>query len=422
MSRRRLRFIHSSDWHLERPLGGLVEVPQRLRPVFGEAPYLAAEKVVSAALAEQVDFVVLAGDVVDIELAGPHGAAFLVRQFKRLAQRHVPVYWAAGRVDRPEQWPVALRVPDNVFRFSSRRPQDFIVQPGDHPLARVTGMSRPRGGKIRAADFWPDPDGLPTIAVTPGRASRSALATRRLTYWALGGRHSRVDMLDAPHLAHYSGSPQARHPDETGAYGCTVVEIDEEGRVHTRPVATDVVRFCRRRTTVNPSTTADDLESRLAEQMRELHSAVPDLHLLVSWAVNGTGPLVAELRRGGLANEVLSRLRRRVEHDTPIVWSVSLEVEPEAAVPPAWLQHDSLLGDFLRSLAQFDGQSEQDPADLVGPLEELAGQGHEPEEIERLVRLSDSDRRRVLQHAALLGADLLSHDGSGTPSSVEARI
>jgi DNA repair exonuclease SbcCD nuclease subunit len=407
MSRRRLRFIHSSDWHLERPLGGLAEVPQRLKDVFSDAPYLAAEKVIGAALAEQADFVVLAGDIIDVELAGPRGAAFLVRQFERLAQGQIPVYWAAGRVDRPEQWPVALRLPDNVFRFPSRRPEEFSVRLGGEPAARVTGMGRPRGGKIRAADFWPDPDGLPTIAVTQGRADRQAFQMRGLTYWALGGRHVRTAVLEGAPAACYSGSPQARSPDETGACGCTVVEIDEEGRPHTRHVAADVVRFCRRRMTLSESTTCEDLENRLADQMRELHSAAPDLHLLVSWTVNGSGPLVAGLRGGGLASEVLARLGRRMEQETPLVCCVSLELEPEAAVPPAWSQHDSLLGDFLRSLASFDGQGEHDPADLVGPVQELAEECHGAAKTKRLVRLTDADRRRVLQAAAALGADLL---------------
>ena len=410
MSRRRLRFIHSSDWHLERPPGGLADVPPRLKSLFADAPYLAAEKVVGAALAEQADFVVLAGDILDVELAGPRGTTFLIRQFERLAQRQIPVYWAAGCVDQPQQWPVALRLPDNVFRFSGPRPEKFEVHLDGQPVARIIGASRPRGGKIRAADFWPDADRLPTIAVTQGRADRQALAARGLTYWALGGKHSRSAVLGGPQAAHYSGSPQARHLDETGAYGCTLVEIDEEGRSHTRSLATDVVRFCRRRVTVGESTTLDDLEGRLADQVHELHSAAPDVHLLVSWTVGG--PLTAALRRGDLATEVLARLDRRLEEESPIVCGVSIELEPEAAVPPTWSEEDSLLGDFLRSLAQFDGRG--DPADLVGPVQNMIGEGRGAE-MRRLAHITDADRRRVLQMAAAIGADLLVESSPARP-------
>ncbi|HWB09262.1 MAG TPA: DNA repair exonuclease [Pirellulales bacterium] len=416
MSRRRLRFIHSSDWHLERPLGGLAQVRPRLDlrgklgNLFADATYLAAEKVVSAALAEQADFVVLAGDILDVELAGPRGAAFLIRQFERLAHRQIPVYWAAGRVDRPQQWPAALRLPDNVFRFSGRRPEAFDVDVDGRVAARVIGANRPRGGKIRATDFWADPDGLPTIAVTQGRADRQALPSRGLTYWALGGRHSRAAILEGLQAAQYSGSPQARRPDETSTHGCTLVELDEEGRLHTRSLATEVVRFCRRRVTVGESTTLDDLENRLADQAHELRSSVPDVNLLVSWSVGGSGPLVAAMRRGDLASQILARLDRRLEQETPIVCGLSIELEPEAAVPPVWSEQDSLLGDFLRSLAQFDGT--HDPTDLVGPVEQMVGEGRKAR---RLARVTDADRRRVLQMAAAIGADLLAASDAARP-------
>lgn len=408
MSHGRLRFIHSSDWHLESPLAGLCEVPKRLKRVLADAPLLAAEKVVTAALAEQAHFVVLAGDILDVELAGPRGVAFLLEQFTRLAQRNIPVYWAGGRVDRPERWPPALRLPGNVFRFSSRRPEDFIYEEAGEPRARITGMSRPRGGKVRAADFWPDADGLPTIAVAHGKADRAALADRGLTYWALGGKHHRTTLLDSPHAAQYSGAPQSRSPDEAGSYGCTLVEIDE-GKVQTRAIATDVARWHKRRIAVGETSTAETLESGLIEQSNELRRTTHDVHLLVSWTVHGHGPLTVTLRRGQAAAEIVSRLRRRFEAEEPAIWIRSVEVEPESAVPPARLEQDSLLGEYLRSLADFDGQSEA-PADLMGPLNELIGRSAASAGLERLLRFSDEGRRKVLQEAAALGADLLGEE------------
>lgn len=427
MSPGRLRFIHSSDWHLERPLGGLAELPERLKNTLVDAPLLAAEKVVNAALTEQVHFVVLAGDIIDVELAGPRGVAFLLKQFERLAERQIAVYWAGGRVDRPERWPAALRLPANVFRFSSRRPEDFVYEAGDGSRAHIAGLSRVRGGKIRAADFWPDADGLASIAVAHGKADRASLADRDIAYWALGGKHHRATLLDAPHAAQYSGTPQARRPSETGPCGCTLVEI-AEGKVATRQIATDVVRWQAHRIAIGNAVTANSLEGMLIEQTYELRSAIPDRHLILSWTVHGTGPLIAVLRREKKSSEVLLRLRRHFEHEQPAVWINSLEVETESAVPPGLLEKDTLLGDYLRALTELD--SETAAINLVGPLEDLiAGQFAEQcvtentgpgvnneyraktaQSQKRLLclRFSDEERRRVLQKAAVLGAGLLS--------------
>jgi DNA repair exonuclease SbcCD nuclease subunit len=360
-------------------------------------------------------------------LAGPRGIAFLIKQFARLAEHQIPVYWAGGRLDRPERWPAALHLPDNVLRFSSQRPEDFVFEGGNGQRARVTGISRPRGGKVRAADFWPDADGWPSIAVAHGKADRASLAERDITYWALGGKHRRANLFDAPHAAHYSGTPQSRRQTEAGACGCTLVEIDESGKVHTRPIATDVVRWQTHRVAVSNAVTADSLEGMLIEQTYELRSAILDRHLILSWTVHGSGPLVALLRREKPANEILSRLRRHFEHEHPAVWIHSLEVETDSAVPPRFLEQDSLLGDYLRALTEFD--SEAAGADLVGPLERLVARHHveqfgagaeHDEDVEypatttprqkplACLRFSDDQRRGVLQKAAVLGAGLLS--------------
>ena len=70
-----------------------------LRDVFLDAPFRAAERVFDAALREQVDFVLLAGDFCRPMAAGPRALVFLVEQFERLHERNVPIYWATGRAD-----------------------------------------------------------------------------------------------------------------------------------------------------------------------------------------------------------------------------------------------------------------------------------------------------------------------------------
>ena len=79
------RFIHASDFHLEAPVYGLAEAPEPLREVLLEAPYRAANNVFDAALRHEVDFLVLAGDVVAPEAAGPRALIFLRDQFALLA-------------------------------------------------------------------------------------------------------------------------------------------------------------------------------------------------------------------------------------------------------------------------------------------------------------------------------------------------
>jgi DNA repair protein SbcD/Mre11 len=141
MSSRPFRFIHASDFHLEQPLMGVAEVPDHLRELFLDAPYAAAQQVFEAALAEDVGFVVLSGDILQPLATGPRGPLFLAEQFARLAARGIGVYWAGGAVDPPETWPGVVKLPQNVHVFPRGRMEETTIAWESETLARLDRKS-----------------------------------------------------------------------------------------------------------------------------------------------------------------------------------------------------------------------------------------------------------------------------------------
>ena len=133
------RFIHASDFHLERPLMGVADVPDHLRELFLEAPYKAARQVFDAALAEDANFVVLSGGIVVPSDTGPRGPLLLAEQFARLAERGIGVYWAGSPIDPPEAWPAAVKLPPNVHFFPRGQVENLLVQGEAGPLAAAGG-------------------------------------------------------------------------------------------------------------------------------------------------------------------------------------------------------------------------------------------------------------------------------------------
>ena len=99
MSQPPLRFVHASDFHLERPLGGIAEVPEHLRDLFLDAPFLVAQQVFETVVTEGADALLLSGDVVDFDNVGPRAVVFLAEQFQRLAEHGIAIYWACGDAD-----------------------------------------------------------------------------------------------------------------------------------------------------------------------------------------------------------------------------------------------------------------------------------------------------------------------------------
>ncbi len=399
-----VRFLHAGDLHLGQPPGGLAEVPDHLRAAILDAPRRAAEKVFEAALKHQVDFVVLSGDVIDPRLAGPSGIVFLDEQFARLARQEIPVYWAGGPADGFEHWLDVWHVEHNVHRFPLGRVQRTVFYRSEEALVEILGTSCGRRAALPTEDFVASDDVPYTVAVAHGETSPGAVEHHPINYWALGGRHARESLAMGTTAAHYCGTPQGRRPEESGPHGCTLVEIDESGRVRTTFLPTDAVRYCRQHVTVDEGTTSDQLLEILDERIGELLVDPFGPELLMYFTVVGSESLARRLRSGTTLSDLLTRLRNEHGAKHPAGWTVGIESDSQAAIGEERYDEETLLGEFLRTLKHYEEHADEQ-LDLSGYLAER----HTSGDLAAVVSLGDSEtRRRVLAEAAALGMDLLS--------------
>jgi DNA repair protein SbcD/Mre11 len=281
------RFLQVGDLHLEQPLQGVAEVPDDWRHLFVDAPLQAARKVFETAVKEQVDFVLLTGDSLDPPRAGPRAISFLLDQFQLLHERGIAVYWVGGTVDRAEEWPAGLRFPESVQLYPNNRVIEITHMKGDQPIASIYGQSRSTRSEIRLSDFDHDDAQMFSIALCHGFLEASSLHRLRMDYWALGGEHERRTLAGLAATAHYAGSTQGRSPDEVGPHGCTLVHVDDDRRVRSRFIATDVVRWQRERIVCTPTVSLLELERVLFDRTKKLVADAEDRPQLVSFVIDG---------------------------------------------------------------------------------------------------------------------------------------
>jgi exonuclease SbcD len=396
------RFVHAADLHLEQPLSGLSEAPEYLRAALVDAPYTAAQRIFDCVLAENADFLLLAGDVLNVHHAGPRAVVFLLDQFERLAARDVAVYWTGGVEDAPETWPAAAKVPPNVHLFARGEVEALTHYRHEEPICRVAGTSSGEG-QIHPEEFPKDENGLFTIAVAHGRAEATLLAEQGIDYWALGGIHERRSLITAPGTAHYSGTPQGRSPAETGPHGCTLVNVDLEGKVRTQFVATDSLRWHVERLAISDKVSREEQRRLLGERMRALASDNREHGALVNWTVEQIGSPIWKAGQSVLAAELIDWLRMEFGAGDSPIWTGSLEFEPPTALPQAWCEEDTILGDFLRAVQVHEADDRQ-PLDVAVYLSASQREG----ELAPALELADpATRRRALREAAALGIELL---------------
>jgi DNA repair exonuclease SbcCD nuclease subunit len=403
MTQPTLRLLHASDFHLELPLFGLAEIPDHLRDLVLEAPFQAAEQVFETALAEDVDAVLLAGDILNVDRAGPPALVLLLEQFARLSDRRIPVYWAGGAVDLPDHWPRSLPLPENVHAFAVGRVESLELAKAGDVIARIQGTSCREGGEVEARGFHRDAHGLFTVGVAYGTDASPGREGDRVHYMALGGRHAAETVDHEPGVAHFCGSPQGRGPAETGPHGCTLVTVDESRRAKTQFIATDFVRWHNESIEVTGSTRSEQLYERMADRLEKIRAKEPAVDHLVNWSIRGTGPLVNRLRPGGLADELLRDLRRRFGERQPVVWSASLQCRAPLSVPVEWYDQETSLGDLLRQVREFESHEEL-PIDLRPFLPD--GMASDP--LAAVARIDGHEERAALLcSAAKLGVDLM---------------
>lgn len=362
------RFLHTGDLHLDSPVGGLsAEAPPEVLSLLRGATTDAWRRVIRAAIEQQVDFVVVAGDV--FEAASPTllGQTRFRDGLAELAGAGIPSYVVHGNHDPLDgkAWAPSLDFPAVAHRFGTAAGESVPVVREGREIARIHGRSYPRAAVTEnfAAGFRADPAAPFSIGLIhtnvgdrPGHANYAPcsvddLRASGMDYWALGHIHQPGQVLADP-PAYYSGIPQGRDPGELGARGCYVVEVDAARRVTARFVATDVVRWHPLEVPI--AALADDEALRAACRSAVDHAvAEADARsLVVRIRLTGRGPLHATIVRTGYLDDLRQLLNEERGTVPPFAWieSVRDATRPEVDVE-ARREAPDFVGDFLRTVA-----------------------------------------------------------------------
>ncbi|MEY8561539.1 DNA repair exonuclease [Eggerthellaceae bacterium 3-80] len=249
-------FIHAADLHLGAPFRGLRAVSDKWARRLIHALDDAYDRVISAAIERDVDFVVISGDSFDLSETSYGDYLHFVTGLNRLAEADIPVFIVAGNHDPLTSWQHGyFALPANTILFSADRPNFAIVRKQGKPLCIVGGRSYfnqtwPEDvsiaeGITRAAakdalrPTNPDIDDVPFavgiihsgLNLDPYKAPTSPLEldSAGMDYWALGHVHIPYIWPNEkdPRIV-FSGCIQGRDIKETGPRGVYEVTLRQD--------------------------------------------------------------------------------------------------------------------------------------------------------------------------------------------------
>lgn len=337
-----MKFIHTADLHLDSPLRGLERYEGAPVEAMRQATRRALDNIVSLALREPVDFVLIAGDIYDGDWRDFNTGLFFARQMSRLREADIPVFLIRGNHDAASQITRELSLPDNVHEFSSRSAETEIVEPlgvavhGEsfpnrevpEDLSRSYPEARP--GFFNIGLLHTSADGREGHA-SYAPCTLDGLRAKGYDYWALGHVHQREVLCQEPWII-FPGNPQGRHARETGPKGCTLVTVDNGRITQVQNREVDVARWLQCEVPADgihrPEDLWDSVRRLLDKEVSNAEDRVLAVRLLVTGTCPAHGKLIAQ------SEQVMAECRQLANDiGNGRIWveKVKIETRPVAA-------------------------------------------------------------------------------------------
>ena len=293
-----MRFIHTADIHLDSPLRGLSAYEDAPTDMLRTATRDAFSNLVGEAISEQVDFMIIAGDLYDGTWKDFNTGIFFVHQMGRLKKAGIPVYLLFGNHDAESDMTKKLALPDNVHAFPSKKAVTFEIE---SLRVAIHGRSfKDAATTENLAVHYPDPvDGWLNIGVLhtalEGNSAHAnyapctiaELEARGYQYWALGHVHDHQIWRGSSVIA-FPGNLQGRHIRETGPKAALIVTA-EDGQIETvEQLHTDVLRWYALDVDVSGASSVDEVVLLAGQGMgRLVDSSGGSLPLAVRVTLSG---------------------------------------------------------------------------------------------------------------------------------------
>ena len=377
-----MKFIHAADLHIDSPMRGLDSYEGAPVALLRGATRRALIGLVDLALREQVDLVVLAGDIFDRELGDFSAALFFREQMIRLVGAGIRVFVVKGNHDAEGQ--ISKRLPDvaGVHVFSVHHAE--VIDLPDLGVA-VHGKSFPE--RVVSVDLVPSYQdaiagrfniGVLHTSLTgrPGHDPYAptdvpTLVAKNYDYFALGHIHAREVVREANPRIVFPGNLQGRHVGETGSKGCELVTVEGNAVISAEHVSLDVVRWHALALDATGLDSVTALAAKFQEACQAATQGALDRLHAVRVTVQGESALAAlEAREpGSIAAAVQAATQDFVGAD---LWIESVQLRLRSPLDrQAAAQRPDAVGEVIRLVDELLADDEALRAWMLGNLDKL---------------------------------------------------
>ena len=376
------RFVHASDLHLDSPFKGMVsQVPEEIVSTLRDATFDAYKNIVALCIEENVDALIIAGDVYDGADRSFKAQYRFIEGLKKLSEEAIASYVCHGNHDPLDGWQSSLDFPERCYRFGKDAesfplwkdaPGEVLIHGISYPTRVVRENLIPRFKALEKAQFNigvvhanvdSDPNHDPYAPCT-----LDDLKSTGYDYWALGHVHTRKEINETLPTVIYPGNPQGRHANERFARGVYLVDVDSTGNVTTKFKAVDLVRWQVSEIDSSNIETEQNLVDALLSTMDSSLEDSDGRSIVARVEITGSSPIHSSLIREGFVSEVCDQLNEEYGHREPFLWCERIIVSTS---PPTDRDELKKGNDFVADLLKLSDRIREDPDELASMLRSI---------------------------------------------------
>ena len=293
------RFVHAADLHLDSPLLGLEAFEDAPIATIREATREALKRLVDLCIDQDVQFLLIAGDIYDGDWKSLATGRFFADQMARLAKCQIPVFLIKGNHDAVSLMSRDVVAP-GVSTFDHKKPETKLIE---FLKIAIHGQSyREREVTDNLAEQYPTPlDGYFNIGMlhtcaTGGNSLHAPyapctvdqLVRKGYDYWALGHVHQRAVLHERPPIV-FPGNIQGRHVREPApeGKGVTLVEVQDGEVLTLNHIPLDTVRWTHLTIDITGLDQVEDVYARVAAEVRTAANLTEERLLAVRLTLTG---------------------------------------------------------------------------------------------------------------------------------------
>jgi DNA repair exonuclease SbcCD nuclease subunit len=299
------------------------------------------DNIVSLAIKEKVDCVLIAGDVYDSEDKSLQAQLRFRNGLNRLSDAGIRTLIAYGNHDPLNGWSATLKWPERVFAFPGDKVECISLQAQDETIALIYGMSFAKRDikENLSLGFAPVDEPIPRIGLLHANVGTNTghepyapcsiedLCSNHIDYWALGHVHQRSIIRPANPAITYPGCSQSRSSHEAGSKGCYVVTLEFGVDPIIEFAPTDVVRYLSDSIDISACLSLDEIVDSAVEKCEEKSAKSEGRSLLIRLSLKGRTALHSQLQRPNSVSDLLGSIREQLANREPWIWLDRLNLD-----------------------------------------------------------------------------------------------